>query len=257
MAPSTRRVRSVQWTCYRQFCQELHLASIPCSDNQLSLFASYLSKFLSYSSVCNYLHAVVLVHRLYWCQAPSLAADSVKLTLLGIKKKPSIVHETRAPITLGHLKRLKLIFNFSKSSHVMFWACLLVLFHSLLRVSHVTQSPHNLLVGDVKFIDSGMILVIRTSKTNQGSDPPRYIPIACLQDKSMRAVFWLKYWLKVTPAPSSAPLFRLNNSPISYSVFQSALASMVSKAGIRQKISSHSFHRGGATFLLAIGLPLD
>lgn len=257
MAPSTRRIRGVQWKCYKNFCQEYKLNCLPCSDDQSSLFASHLSRYLSYTSICNYLQAVGFIQKLYGLVPPSVSSDSVKLTLLGIKKKPNIGHELRAPITLGHLKKFKLQLVMSKPSHVMFWACLLLLFRSLLRVSHVTQSPHNLQVKDVKFISSGMVLIIHSSKTNQGSAPPRYIPIASLQNKSMCAVFWLKHWLSVKPAPSSAPLFRLNNQAMSYKVFQAALSALVSKAGINQKISSHSFRRGGATFLSAIGLPLD
>lgn len=138
----------------------------------------------------------------------------------------------------------------------MFWACMLLLFCSLLRVSHVTESPHNLLVSDAKFINSGMILLIRSSKTNQCA-APRYIPIASLHDRSMCAVFWLKRWLLVCPAPPDYPLFRVNNQPMSYRFFQSALSALVIKAGINQKISSHSFRRGGATFFSAIGLPLE
>lgn len=244
MAPSTLRIRRVQWTCYRHFCQEHHLASIPCSDNQLSLFASYLTKYLSYSSICNYVHAVIFVHRLYGYQPPSVWSSSVKLTLLGIKRKPHIVHDPRAPITLGHLKKLKLKLDLSRPSHTMFWACMLLLFRSLLRVSHITDPPHNLRVQDVCFIEPGMVLVIHSSKTNQGSAPPRYIPIARLSYSSMCAFFWLKRWLTLNPAPFSAPLFSHNGSPISYKLFQSVLTSLVSSVGIKQKISSHSFRRG-------------
>lgn len=257
MAPSTRRIRAVQWTCYKNFCEELRLASIPCSDEQLFLYASYLTSHLSYSSICNYLHAVIFVHKINGFLPPSVSSASVKLTLLGIKRKPQVVHDPRAPITLGHLNKLRLHLNMSKVDHVMLWSCMLLLFRSLLRVSHVTKSPHNLLVGDVKFIDSGLILVIRSSKTTHVTSPPRYIPIACLENKALCAVFWLKHWLKISPSPPTAPLFRLNHKPVKYNVFQSALSTLVSMSGIKQKISSHSFRRGGATFLSAIGLPIE
>lgn len=102
-----------------------------------------------------------------------------------------------------------------------------------------------------------MVLVINSSKTTQTSSPPRYIPVAPLKDKAFCAVFWLKRWLMYAPASPSAPLFRLGRLPISYTTFQLALADLVSKAGIRQKISSHSFRRGGATSLSAIGKPIE
>lgn len=240
-----------------KFCYELDVASMPCSNDQLSLYASYLSNCLSYSSICSYIHAVVFVHKLRGFTPPCVSSPSVKLTLLGIKKKPAIVSVTRAPITLGHLKKMRCKLSLSRPSHIMFWACLLLMFRSLLRVSHVTTSPHNLLVGDVKFIQSGMILVIRSSKTSHLNSPPRYIPISSLHDKSMCSVYWLKKWLQVSPSPPSSPLFRVGSSPVSYKGFQSALSSLVARAGINQKITSHSFRRGGATFLSAIGLPLE
>lgn len=257
MAPSTRRIRSVQWNCYKHFCQEFRLASIPCSDDQLSLHTCYLSKYLSYSSIINYLQAVIFVHKLSGYPPPSSSSAGVKLTLEGIKKKPVVKHVPRAPITLGLLGKMRLHLNLSIPNHVMLWSCFLLLFRTLLRVSHVTSSPHNLLVSDIKFTQSGMVVVIRSSKTNQGSAPPRFIPVAGLKNKQMCAVYWLKRWLDISPAPSSAPLFRLGQTAVSYNEFQVALATVVSKAGIKQKISSHSFRRGGATFLSAIGLPLE
>lgn len=257
MAPSTLRIRTVQWNCYRQFCLDHHLASIPCTDDQLSLYASYLSKLLTYFSVCNYLHAVIFYHKLTGYAPPSVSSVSVKLTLLGIKRKPHVVHQARLPITLAHLKKIYIHLDLSRSTHIMWWACLLILFRSLLRVSHVTESPHNLLVQDVKFIDAGLILIIHTSKTAQVSSQPRYIPIAHLQDKSMCAVFWLKRWLSLSQAPPSAPLFSLNRRALTYRAFQAALAASVKKAGLKGKISSHSFRRGGATFLSAIGMPIE
>lgn len=96
LAPAMLRARGYQWRCYLRFFDNYSLQLIPCSSDQLSLYSTYMPKFLSYSSVCNYLQAVTLYHKLLGLEPPSASHPSVKMTLQGAKKLPQI-HRERDP----------------------------------------------------------------------------------------------------------------------------------------------------------------
>lgn len=126
LAPSTIRMRQVQWKCYLKCCKVFKFKPIPCSDEQLSLFASYISHFMTYTSVSNYLQAVVWNHKLLNICPPSVSSDMVKMTMAGIKRR-SKPHQRKDPITMRHLLLMNSCLDMSKTINIMFWACLLVL----------------------------------------------------------------------------------------------------------------------------------
>lgn len=255
LAPSTIRMRIIQWKCYRRFCKRYLLKTLPCTDDQLSLFASCLSKYMTYGSVANYLQAVIWIHKLRGLVPPSVSANVVHMTLDGLKRtsRPPVAKD---PVTIRHLKSMYSSLNLSKPEHIMFWACILTLFRSLLRVSHVVDSPHVLLRRDVVFPPGGgMILSIRSSKT-KSRGKVHIIPVSELSKPDLCAAYWVKRWVTIHHHAPSEQLF-VTPSGFSYSKFSLALTRLVKAAGIQANLSSHSFRRGGATFLSAIGCPLS
>lgn len=256
LAPATIRARKYQWNCYLEFCTRFKLKVFPCSNYQLSLYVSFLSYFFSYTSVINYLQGVILGHKFKGFFPPSVSSDEVKLALLGLKND-DVLTAPRDPVTLLHLKAMYSCIDVKVNSQLMFWAAVLLLFRSLLRVSHITDSPHYLRVSDVDCVGDGLVLKVFSSKSMKRSYSPRLIPLAPMECKKFCAVYWLKLWLSTYRREPSAPLFSLGNSPLSYTAFNNALQKVVIRAGIKDKISSHSFRHGGATFLSTIGMPIE
>lgn len=211
---------------------------------------------MCYTSVVNYLQGVILAHKFKGFTPPSVSSDEVKLALQGLKNE-NVSPDPREPISLSHLKSMFICLNLECESQLMFWASVLLLFRSLLRVSHITDSPHCLRVGDVEFVGEGLVLRIFSSKSMKKSKSPRLIPIAPLECSAYCAVYWLKMWLSKNKFGPSAPLFSLKGSPLSYNAFHNALSKVLLRAGIAGKISSHSFRQGGATFLSTIGMPIE
>lgn len=255
LAPATIRMRMVQWNCYSRFCKKYFIKTLPCSDDQLSLFASFLSKYMTFGSVANYLQAVIWVHKLRGLNPPSVSSNVVHMTLTGLKRT-SRPPRPKDPVTIKHLNLMYSSLDLSKSNHLMFWSCILTLFRSLLRVSHVVKSPHVLLRSDLVFPPGGgMILNIRSSKT-KSSGMVHIIPIAELSKPKLCAVYWLKRWVYSHNHKPNEPLFTTPGG-FTYSKFSLALSQLVKASGIRSNLSSHSFRRGGATFLSSIGCPLS
>lgn len=211
---------------------------------------------MCYTSVVNYLQGVILGHKFKGYPPPSVSSDEVKLALLGLKND-SELSVPRDPVTLTHLKLIFSCLNVKDKSQLMFWAAILLLFRSLLRVSHITSSPHCLCVSDIEWVGDGLVLKVYSSKSMKKSRTPRLLPIAPMECKKFCAVYWLKTWLSSCKLGPSSPLFSLDGSPLPYNAFHKALLKVVQTAGISDKITSHSFRHGGATFLSSIGVPIE
>lgn len=204
VAPSTLKNRAGQWRCYRRFCAKYGLANLPCTDDQLSMYATFLSSRMSHSSLL--VQAVVFVSKLYAVNPPSMNHHSVKLVSEGAKHSGPGVSSGAYPLTLYSLKKLYTGIKFSERIHCVFWASCLLMFFSLLRVSHVTESIHNLLVRDVKPHSWGLMLCIRSSKTHRG-DQPILLPVCKLPDRRFCPVYWLTKLLGRVQGSLNEPLF--------------------------------------------------
>lgn len=235
VAPATMRARRTQINCYYRFCERFGLEKYPCLDFQLALYVTHLSKFMVFTSISNYIQGVLFFHKLKGWHPPSASSSQVKMTLQGVKRvKPGGVRP-RDPITFKLLSRIYSVLDCELLGHHMFWACSLLLFRTLLRVSHVTESPHTLLAGDVKLSDKGMLICVQTSKSKQHKGTPHVIPVACISNRKLCAVCWLRSWLlRRKPLPHE-PVFSFKNSkPLSYNLFQTCLNNVLTKAGKRK-----------------------
>lgn len=203
-----------------------------------------------------YIQAVVFASNLANVPPPSSSSSVVKLVLEGIKRDGCTPSTGANPMTSQLLKKLYFHVNLSERVYRVFWACSLLMFFSLLRVSHVTNSCHNLVVSDVAQHSWGLMLSIRTSKTHRNSVPV-LLPVCSLADTRYCPVYWIKRLLsEINPRPG-APLFSaLLGRKFTYSMFRSCLSKTTSAAGFHKKFSGHSFRKGGALYLVSLGVPL-
>ena len=124
------------------------------------------------------------------------------------------------------------------------------------RVSHIVVSPHTLLRSDVKIFKWGILVSIISSKTNKSGKPSK-IPIAYGRDKFSCPVYWLDKLFTRYPRNKNDYLFSTTKvQSVSYSMFNTALKSLIVKAGIKGNFATHSLRRGGTTSLHHKGAPL-
>lgn len=210
---------------------------------------------MKFSSIVNYIQAVTLVHKLRNLEPPSVSSHTVKLTLQGVKRRNDQPTKSRDPMTIGILQKMYGCLNINVKSHVLFWASALLLFRSLLRVSHVKVSPHTLNYNDIVWVEDGYDIKVRSSKT---SSVLRVIPVRSLKSKKLCSVFWLKHWVSISKCRGSMPLFSMSGkNALSYSSYSKMLSKVIESAHVTEKISTHSFRHGGASFLSNIGVPLS
>ena len=76
-------------------------------------------------------------------------------------------------------------------NHLIFWAALCFAFRSLLRSSNYCFSRHTMRVRDVIFVKHGIVLKVKSSKTNQFNEYVSEIPIYSNCKSVICPVSWL------------------------------------------------------------------
>ncbi len=176
----------------------------------------------------------------------------------------------KLPITFdllrGIFKHLDLRSPFDRT----FWAACLVGFFSFFRKSNLLvtslasfDSSRHLCARDAEFTVQGVILTVRWSKVIQFRQRILQIPIPLIPGSpfcpsTLLAQLVLDYPL----GPQPFPLFRYKKEnkvvPLTAREFTRKLHATLHSCGVpHERYSGHSFRRGGATYALQCGLPVD
>ena len=250
VAPSTLKARQGQWACYVRFCKGFSLAPLPCTIERAILFVTYMSSFMKAQSILAYLHGIVFHHLLEGHPPPDLSDKKLKAVLKGVASYETAPSRQKDPITVNHLRRMYRVVDTSDPTMITMWAAILFLFRTLLRVSHVTVSPHTLCTSDVSIEEWGLVVQIRSSKTKKRRDRPFSLPVARCSDLTLCPVYWLERVRSTFSPAQQDPLFPgAGKDALSYGVFASALAALIKGARIKGDFASHSLRRGGATMM--------
>ena len=254
VALSTRKSRASQWKRYLIVCQNLDWTPMPCSISQACKYVTLLSDELSYFTILTYYQSAIFMHVCAGLEPVRCSNPVLCSTLNGIKKSQENVQKGKDPIFPAHLR--KIYDSLDRSDHIelVVFVAALLLFRTLLRVSHVVASDHTLARGDIKFNAKGCLVRVKTSKTSSSIGGIRYIPLTMSSDKTICPVRALKFLLGLRAGLPSEPLF--NSGPgqaLTYSVFSKKFKQMLSKAGIVGDFASHSLRRGGASYMSMVG----
>lgn len=257
VAPSTWRARRSQWKCYSRFCVKFNLSKLPCSSDQLSLYATHLSEHMSHNSIIVYLQAVVFASKLMDYPIPTFADPCTKSVLEGAKRSGPAPGSGAVPVTVSVLRRLFSGVDLSSRAAQVFWASCLLMFFSLLRISHVVDSVHSIKCKDLSLYNWGYMLTIRSSKTLRAAKPI-LLPVCSLPDKRFCPVYWISKLHNRKDCKSNSNLFScMRCKKFTYSMFRSSLDLLSESVGLGKKFSGHSFRKGGAQYLVSMGVPLS
>lgn len=204
---ATKQTRLKHWGCYRRFCAKYGLNPIPCSFDQAASYISFLSECMKLSSISTYYQAVRYFHVIFGLQAPPLSHPYLGLVMGGIANSPAGLVEPKDPFQVEHLMTIFSVVCVETDVHLLTWIAILLMFHSLLRVSHVVFSPHTLQRGDVEFKRWGVLLRIRSAKTLKRGADCMYIPLVKRSHFALCPVNWLSYLMSTYPRGLTDPLF--------------------------------------------------
>jgi len=268
---STKRSYRTHQSTYNRFCSIMHISPAPASTDHLCMYAAYLARFLLPQSIFCYLNYIGLLHKSLGL--PNPLSDNWTLTsvLKGIRRVYGVPPRPRLPITLTILAQLHSRLNLNCSLHASFWATCLVSFYGLFRKSHLLPDSGNSFDSVKQFTRNdfcrtsyGFLLTVRWSKTIQLGQRVVYIPLVALTSNPLCPVSAILNAFFLTPAalPTSQAFCTQSRSShvstFTYKSFMSLLKLFLSQVGLNTSdYGTHSFRRGGASFALEAGIPLD
>lgn len=257
---NTKKSYSAQLKSYKTFCERLGEPPIPASPLLLCRYAAHLANRLKFSSIKQYFSVIVLLHKQFGLQNPCSSNFFLAHTLKGIKRVLGDRPCRKEPMTPRLLSVLLAHLNVNNPKHAMTWAAALLLFFGLLRRSNVLCMPKDfdanfhLRRRDLLLSQRGVLVTIRWSKTDQFRNRKRVIPYPRMIGHSLCPTSAVFKALTLTPnACPDGPAF----PGLSPTVFTKTVLAALREGG--QEVSglgSHSFRRGGATFLWSVaGVP--
>lgn len=220
-------------------------------------YVTFLSKYMKLSSIVTYYQAVRFYHNLFGLAAPALSNPAIKLVINGIMNTPAGISVSKDPLDVPDLQKIFDFVCFDIDVHVLTWIAIVLMFRSLLRISHWVVSPHTLCREDLEMKKWGVVLRVRSSKTMKSSRGPVFLPLV-KSDSLLCPLRWCKFLLINYPVPLDQ---RLLSTPkmkcFSYEMFSRVFKVLCKKAHLLGNYSSHSLRRGGTTLLANNGVHVD
>lgn len=239
---------------------------MPASVHTIALYVACLAKRLEYSTIKNYVVAIVSLHHENNVEAPNLGHFSIKEALAGVQRQRYELPHKRLPVTLETLLALKENLRAIPSPvRNTFWAACLTAFFTLLRSANLfatgcRSSNFCLRVKDVDLLPDRASFRVKVLKTNRFLDTRMKLIVPRLLEKpTLCAALALENMLcSVKPSPKDNLFSYIVDGKIlslSGRTFNSLLRSVLAAAGLETaNFSAHSFRRGGATFYAFMGV---
>jgi len=259
-AESTKGTYRSHLKSYSAFCTVVGVPMIPASPQQVCLYCVLLARTLQYTSIKQYLNIISLLHRSMDLPSP-LGSFMVISTLRGIKNTLGNSPSFKLPVTPMMLYSILDSLDLTKPASACLWMTCLLMFFALLRKSNVVGC-HKILRSDVKFVNGAVNIWVKSTKTrNVNTDPPRVISLPRLPDHVLcPAAAILLYFASTPDLPEDAPLCSIpGRGGFSTLPYKSIVDMVKSVAPVDQtaQYSSHSFRRGGASYMHSIGMTMD
>ena len=141
---STKKARRMQWNCYLSACHQYGWLPIPCSRDQACLYVTFLAERLEHQSVLAYYQAVVFYHVCQGYDPIRLSDPLLKATMAGIERSKSDHKVEKDPLLPVHLVKISNVFDVTNELELVVFVAMLLMFRTLLRVSHVIKSTQAL-----------------------------------------------------------------------------------------------------------------
>jgi len=263
---STKKCYATHLRTYNRFCNLIGCSPTPLSQVNLCRFIAFLGRTRKYNTVTQYLNIVRILHLEKGLENPLTGNFTSACVLKGLKRKVGDSKRRKKPITPTLLLQIKGKLDFSNIFDVCFWAACLTCFFGLLRISNVcyggsTSNKHCIKRSDITFSQDGCIINIKSSKTIQYADRIFQVALPFMRDNPLCPTSTLISFISKAggAALESNDLFSYQWNGISTRLCQVRL-----RARLKQRLSlaeetdynSHSFRRGGCSFLLSSGVSL-
>ena len=245
-----------------------HLVAFPSTTTTLVWYVQFLSKKLkSHASIIAYLSAVKTLHTLLGFSTRGFRGILLKLTLQGLRRMNTHVPRRARPITPTLLKKVYFQLNHNNPKDAVFWLTCIMAFFLLFRKSNLVPNTKDgfngrkqLKVADCTIINNRLVVGIRWAKNQQFSRELLTFPLPSLGDSVLCPLRAFKKVLSLFKHEPQQHLFCLpSGDSLTYRYFQEQLKEILANLGVpnADEYTSHSYRRGGTTFLFLCGVPLE
>ena len=264
-ATSTQKTRQGQYNKYFQFCSLFELDPLPADPHQICRFLVYLAHSLKYTSINNYLSAVVTLHKMCGYEHNFRSDFRVIFTLLGLKRVLGDTTCRKSPLLPSDLVGMSKCVDFGDDVERSVWACVVLAFRTLLRKSNLlpsgADSDHCIRRKDITFTDWGMSISVSSSKTIQFKQRSLETAVVSAPSSPLCAVTLLKDHFQRFPSTPDSHLFLIPNGrdtkPLCYGTALDKLKSWGKLVAPDKDIGFHSLRRGAATHMSMLGIWLE
>ena len=245
-AKNTSRAYSSDFRDFILFCQRYNFPVMPSNPKTITLYLTHLGKSYKYSTIKRRLSTIKIMHK-YKGFHLDLNHPIIKENLIGIKKNIGIYQEGKKPLLINYLYKIVDILNKNivnkKILNIRNKAILLLGFSGGYRRSELVS----ILKSDVEFVDEGMKIKLRKSKTDQyGQGFLKAIPY--FKQPKYCPVIAVKEWLE-TSKQEEKLLFPYSDKLIALIVKKS-----IESIGLQASLySGHSLRSGFATSVANVG----
>ncbi len=246
-APSTLRAYSSAWGTFTTWCRERRVWPRPASPKTVAAFVAVMAATRKVATLEKYIAAIGEAHRLSGHPAPT-DAQEVRAVMKGIRRTHGTRQVGKRPLLVSHLRRIVHRLPDGPLGY-RDRALLLVGFAGALRRSELV----GLDVADLDFVDEGLIVTIRKSKTDQQGEG-REVGIPFGSTPATCPVRTLRHWLELA-CIEDGPVFRAVNRHrgISNKRLSDRAVALVVKRAVEtigldpDEFSGHSLRAGLAT----------
>ena len=247
--------------CYKEFCKEYGYEPFPLKEISLSMFAQYLSNKLKPQTIKCVVSSLRTISTTVGYEVSDKQFPMVKLTLRGIGNRNPAPPNRANPMTARILLKIRNNLNLDDTLEASMWALFTTCFFLLLRKSNVTPDKESekayMRCKHIQQTNNGLLITLYWTKTIQAGERCLQFPMLEAEGSLLCPVKALKNMMELVPADANKPAFcHFDGAAISYSTFNSFLKKKIRELGMSDKNwSTHSFRRGGTSYLAACGIP--
>lgn len=257
---------------FLNFCRDIDCVAVPVSRVNLCRFAAYLARKLNYTTVQQYLNVVRIIHLENGYENPLTGNFRLQAITQGIKRTKGNEPHYRLPLSPEDLLKIYSHLDLHRIVDLQFWCAVLACFFGVLRMSSVstdsgTQGNEDcceriLCRRDLLITQKGCVLTIHHSKTNQFQERRHTVVLPVIRDNPLCPTSAFVKFLSVAgDVPVYAALLAYQSPhglvPLTRDKFTRRMQAMFLRLGLSSAdYGTHSLRRGGATWLMACGVPL-
>ena len=178
----------------------------------MSRFLVFLERSCKYSTINNYLSAIVSLHRFYGYPVSIRESFFVKFVLRGLRSQSWDVSVQKQPLTVEQLRDIYVKCVLSDHD-LLLWHVIMLSFRCLLRKSNiipdtVNDMGHVIRRCDVQVYEWGIMLLVRSTKTLQYIEYDLDIPIYFIPDSIFCVASAVLDHMRKVPGFFQGPIFR-------------------------------------------------